>query len=284
MIVVTWNIQWARGVDGQVDPARIVRTVQALGDFDVLCLQEVADNYPGLDGAGSARQFQEFAKLLPGFQAIEGVAVDRYTPDVGQQRFGNLVLTRIAPVQVLRHQLPWPADPHQASMPRLLLEVVLAAPGGPLRVLTTHLEYYSATQRAAQIERLRELQLEAFGDTGPAERPRQQGKPFEPRPRGPRAVLCGDFNCNSSDPMIARLQEPEGGTQLWCDAWPLAHPGQPHPMTLGVHDHAQWPDGAQCFDFFFVSPELARGVRRFEVDARTDASDHQPMLLDLALE
>jgi endonuclease/exonuclease/phosphatase family metal-dependent hydrolase len=282
--LLTWNVQWGRGVDGQVDLARIVRTAQALGAFDVLCLQEVADNYPGLAGAGGARQFQELALLLPGFHAIEGVAVDRYTPTLGQQRFGNMILTRLAPIQVLRHQLPWPADPHQASMPRMVLEAVLAAPGGPLRVMTTHLEYYSAIQRALQIERLRELQVEASGHAGLPERPRQAGKPFETRPRGTRAVLCGDFNCSSSDPMIERLQEPEGAHPPWCDAWPLAHPGQPHPMTLGVHDRQQWPDGAQCFDFFFVSPELAERVRRFEVDGRTDASDHQPMLLELALE
>jgi endonuclease/exonuclease/phosphatase family metal-dependent hydrolase len=166
-------------------------------------------------------------------------------------------------------------------MPRMVLEAVLAVPSGPLRVLTTHLEYYSAIQRAAQIERLRELQVEASGHMGLPERPRQAGKPFEPRPRGTRAVLCGDFNCSASDPMIERLQEPEGATPLWCDAWPLAHPGQPHPMTLGVHDREQWPDGAQCFDFFFVSRDLANCVRRFEVDGRTDASDHQPMLLEL---
>lgn len=84
--------------------------------------------------------------------------------------------------------------------------------------------------------------------------------------------------------MIERLQQPEGAATPWCDAWPIAHPGQPHPMTLGVHDRQQWPDGAQCFDFFFVSPDLAGRVRRFEVEARTDASDHQPMLLELATE
>ena len=47
MKLVSWNIQWARGIDLAVDPARIVRTANKLADFDVLCLQEVAVNFPG---------------------------------------------------------------------------------------------------------------------------------------------------------------------------------------------------------------------------------------------
>ena len=46
-------------------------------------------------------------------------------------------------------------------MQRIALEAVVRTPGGPLRVVTTHLEYYSAMQRAAQVERLRDLHVEA---------------------------------------------------------------------------------------------------------------------------
>ncbi|HUJ86303.1 MAG TPA: hypothetical protein VLX30_05570 [Burkholderiales bacterium] len=40
-------------------------------------------------------------------------------------------------------------------MPRVALEVVVAAPFGTVRVTTKHLEYYSCAQRIAQVERLR---------------------------------------------------------------------------------------------------------------------------------
>ncbi|MGE5088336.1 MAG: endonuclease/exonuclease/phosphatase family protein, partial [Candidatus Levyibacteriota bacterium] len=46
MKLITWNVQWCRGVDGRVDPARIVAEARRFADFDVLCLQEIADNYP----------------------------------------------------------------------------------------------------------------------------------------------------------------------------------------------------------------------------------------------
>jgi endonuclease/exonuclease/phosphatase family metal-dependent hydrolase len=283
MIVVTWNIQWGRGVDGHVDLKRIVDTARQMGDFDILCLQEVADNYPALAGAGTDNQFAQLAALMPGFHATEGVAVERHTAGLGRQRFGNMILSRMAPSQVLRHQLPWPADPARPSMPRMALEAVFDTPTGPVRVVTTHLEYYAPGQRAAQVEALRDLQAEAAGHASSARPANQAGRPFEPRPRDGRAILCGDFNCDASDPPIARLQEPLAGAPAWVDAWPLVHPGPKRPHTVGIYDFAQWQGKAHCFDFFFVSQDLAQQVRRVEIDGLTQASDHQPLLLDIDL-
>lgn len=283
MIVITWNIQWGRGCDGRVDLRRIVDTLRAWADFDVLCLQEVADNYPGLAAMpAGADQFRELADLLPGYHAVDGVAVDRWTPGRGRQRFGNMIFSRTPPLQVLRHPLPAPPDAQNHGMPRLAIEAVIDAPGGPVRVLTTHLEYYSAVQRGAQVDALRQLQREAAAHAfpGPAGK---EGTPFEPRPRGPRAVLTGDFNCDASDPMIARLQADLPGAPRWVDAWGCAHPGEPHAKTVGLYDHAQWSHVARSFDFCFVTEDIAPCVRRLEVDLQTQASDHQPVLLELDL-
>jgi endonuclease/exonuclease/phosphatase family metal-dependent hydrolase len=283
MIVITWNIQWGRGVDGRVDLQRIVDTARRWATFDVLCLQEVADNYPGLGGLeAGVDQFAELTRLLPQFHAVEGVAVERWTPGVGRQRFGNMIFSRLAPVQVLRHLLPRPGDAENHSMPRMAIEAVVNTPGGPLRLMTTHLEYYAPGQRAVQIEALRRLQEEAAAHPFPGPGGKD-GNPFEPRPRGPRAVLTGDFNCDASDPLMARLQQPLSGAPRWVDAWTCAHPGEPHARTVGLYDHAQWQHQSRSFDFCFVSEDLAPLVRRLEVDLRTQASDHQPVLLELEL-
>ncbi len=53
---------------------------RTMADFDVLCLQEVADNWPDLKGDASADQFALFVACSPGFDAIEGVAIERATP------------------------------------------------------------------------------------------------------------------------------------------------------------------------------------------------------------
>ena len=68
--LITWNLQWGRGIDGRVDLARIVKTARAIADFDVFCVQEVADNFPGLEGNDDRDQFAEYARLLPGFQLV----------------------------------------------------------------------------------------------------------------------------------------------------------------------------------------------------------------------
>ncbi len=60
MKLISWNIQWSRGVDGKVDPQRIVDDARKLGDFDVLCLQEVAANFPSLAGSAGENQFEIF--------------------------------------------------------------------------------------------------------------------------------------------------------------------------------------------------------------------------------
>ena len=112
MKLITWNVQWCCGVDGKVDPARIVTEARRLADFDVLCLQEIADNYPHPRLAGSAGedQFALLSTLLPGYIGIPGVAVDHPGEDGRRRRFGNMIFSRLPVQQVFRHLLPYPAD------------------------------------------------------------------------------------------------------------------------------------------------------------------------------
>src|SRR5690349_2880429 len=134
MILITWNVQWCRGMDGNVDPARIAQVAKSLADFDVLCLQEVAINFPGLPGSAAEDQLALLASALPGYTALYGCATDTDDGKGGRSQFGNAIFTRLPVVQVYRHLLPWPADAGVLSMQRMALEAVLFAPSGPLRV------------------------------------------------------------------------------------------------------------------------------------------------------
>src|SRR6185369_4546898 len=67
MKVLQWNVQWCRGVDGKVDPARIASEAKELCDPDVCCFQEVAVNYPDLDAPGD--QPALLARHMPGYSA-----------------------------------------------------------------------------------------------------------------------------------------------------------------------------------------------------------------------
>lgn len=280
MNLISWNVQWCRGCDGRVNPARISKVVKEMADVDVLCLQEVARNFPSLEGSAGENQYETLAGLFPDYTVIEGVATDVLAPQGDRREFGNALITRLPILQVYRRLLPWPADPSVPSMQRSAIEVVLDAPSGPLRVTTTHLEYYSAKQRAAQVEALRELQVEAAGHAA-APRPGKEDGPFEPVPRPASGILTADFNFRSDDPLHAGLQAPLGaGVPAYRDAWQLRHPGTPHAPTLGVHDRSQWPEAFAC-DFIFVTEDLASRVEDVVVNDLTDASDHQPVLLVL---
>ena len=99
----------------------------------------------------------------------------------------------------------------------------------------------------------------------------------------PKYALVGDFNFRPDDPDRARLLAPmDPGTPAYCDAWEVAHPGHPHEPTVGLHDKQQWPGPPFTCDFVCVSADIASRVRDVRVDGATDASDHQPMLLELA--
>jgi endonuclease/exonuclease/phosphatase family metal-dependent hydrolase len=279
--LVTWNIQWGRGIDGRVDLERIVRTAREMADFDVLCLQEVADNFPGLEGSGSADQFSDLAELLlPEFRLYAAFGVDVAADGGRRRRFGNAIATRYTALSVRRHALPWPADAARETMPRVAVELIVQSPMGPLRVTTTHLEYYSDLQRRAQALRLRHLHDEA------CQRALQPGAavaklgPFDSAPETTRAILCGDFNFPPEHPAYGDIQQPlASGASPYQDAWPLVHGHHPHTPTFAVHS-SKYSKAPYCCDFVFVS-DLAQRVRSIDVDSGTQASDHQPVLVEI---
>ena len=279
--LITWNIQWGRGCDGVVDLRRIINTARSLADFDVLCLQEVAANYRGLPGSGGEDQPALLAQLLPGFTPLFGIATDVRAEDDGRRLFGNMILTRLPVVQAFRHLLPWPVDAAKKSMQRVLVEAVIEAPFGALRVMTTHLEYYSAIQRAAQVERIRDLHAEA------ALRARDERKldvsngPFRSVRRAASAILTADFNFRPDDPLHDRLAAPcAEGVPAFRDAWQVLNPGVRHPPSLGLFDREQWRE-AFCCDFVYVTEDLCPRVADVRIDQVTAASDHQPVVLTL---
>ncbi|HEX6704385.1 MAG TPA: endonuclease/exonuclease/phosphatase family protein [Albitalea sp.] len=281
MKLVTWNIQWGRGADGRVDLDRIVTHARRFADFDVLCLQEVAAGYPELPGGDGGDQFAALAARLPGFTRIDGVATDTPHPAGERRRFGNMILTRTPVRQVFRHLLPWPCDPAVPSMQRIALEATLDTPGGLVRVNTTHLEYYSALQRAAQVERLRELHHEAVAHALEMRPGTLDDGPFDRVPRGAPAIFAGDFNFKPDAAERVRLMSAiDPATPPLRDAWELLHPGQPHDPTVALYDQSQFPGPPFTWDYVFVSEDLAPRLRDVRVDAASDASDHQPVMLE----
>jgi endonuclease/exonuclease/phosphatase family metal-dependent hydrolase len=278
MRLVTWNIQCGKGCDGAVDLARIVSVAKSLADADIFCFQEVSDGFDALDGGFD--QSAQLAALLPDYRPVFRPAVEAIDSHGKSHRFGNMTLSRLPVLQVAGHLLPWPRAGVARSMRRLALEVTVRTPFGPMRVVNTHLEFHSAAQREAQILRLLDLQEEA--SQYPLTWSSKHTEPYGSQVAPATSLLCGDFNFDVSDPQYLLLQESARPGLNYRDAWTLCRPGQPHRPTCGIHDHAQWPDGADCRDFVFVTEDMTKRVRRIEVDEVTAASDHQPIVVEIA--
>jgi endonuclease/exonuclease/phosphatase family metal-dependent hydrolase len=277
MKLVTWNIQWGCGIDGRVDLARIVKAARAMADFDVFCVQEVADNFPGLAGNDDRDQFAQLAGLLPGFDLVAAPAVDLAGNEGRHRRFGVAIYTRLPVTSSRAHALPWPADPGKKSMPRTAAQATLATGAGAVRVTTTHLEYYSEVQRNAQAARLRELNDEASDRAARPGARTQEGGPFDTTAQTKSAILAGDFNCKTDSVAYGDIQR---GAFPYRDAWSIANPGVAHTPTFCVHDR-RYSRQPYCCDFIFVSDDLARNVRAVSVDSATQDSDHQPVLIEI---
>jgi len=288
MRLVTWNAQWCCGLDGEVRPERIIETILAMGECDVICLQEIAVNYPRLKGQPQ-NLLAQLKALLPGWHFAFGAAVHEWTA-AGEQQFGNLTITRLPILQEQHFPHPYPTDANVRTMPRMCTVVKVQDPVlGPVRVLNTHLEYFSKRQRMAQARYLRRLHLEATAKTLSPPAPFDDGSPFQSKHHTQHSVLCGDFNFEAHDLEYAALESPasvieclEGGwsegviNARWNDAWRLLYPQDPQPSTFRLFDHEFGCTPVAC-DFVWVSDSLRAHVRSFAVDQQTQASDHQPV-------
>ena len=278
--IASWNIQNGLGVDGVLSLERIADTIRAMGDMDVICLQEVSVNMLLPDGSKDD-QVAALSGLFTGYTPFFGVALDRLSADgESREQFGNLILSRLPVYSAFYHPLPQPADGPIKQMPRQLTEVTVQTASGPLRVMTTHLEFHSSLQRQAQTARIMNVQTEvsalvadppfAVADT-----------PYARLERPAACVVCGDFNFLKDSPEYQLLIDGAGADSRFVDAWELAHLDAPHAPTCGIYDAAQWPQGEHCRDFMFVTPDLADSVTGMSVDTVTGASDHQPVCLSL---
>jgi endonuclease/exonuclease/phosphatase family metal-dependent hydrolase len=151
--LASWNIHGGVGLDRRFDAARVARVIAEL-DVHLVALQEFAAPQPTALRAELER--------ATGWQAVVAPTYVKRGAD-----FGNAVLSA------------WPVESacvHDLSVagrePRNAIELVVAAEGGRLRVLATHLGL-AAAERVRQVETL----LARLDEDG-----------------APPTVLLGDFN------------------------------------------------------------------------------------------
>ena len=292
MRLVSYNIQFGKGKDSRYDLARIAAAVQGA---DLIGLQEVTRNFPGVPLA-LAEQPQCLADLLPeyfwayapgldvdaGSAIVDGRAMNR------RLQFGNMVLSRW-PIRSTRHfLLPRSRSIDRADAQNSVLEAIVAAPHGDVRIYVTHLNHLRSQQRRAQLDwllpTLHAVPAQGASVTGTGAK---TGMAVVPATQVPEEfVLMGDFNLTPAQAEYDRVvgeadyfygRQRVGGFLV--DSWVAAGNREEDGLT--------WFDEAKAFasglrlDYIFTTPALASQVRRAWIDRDNPGSDHQPVWVEI---
>ena len=281
--VSSWNIQNGLGIDGEISLERIAQTLKESVDPDIICLQEVS-RFMALPDGSNADQVEQLSDLFPDYECVFGAAIDTYLPALNQRgQFGNMILSRYPIKTVFQHPLPQPSDPNaKKHMARQLIEVTVETESSTLRVMTTHLEYHSVVQRAAQSKYILDTQKQVEG-LQTFSHPVDKFTPYKPLKRPTHCIVCGDFNFEPYSSEYKALTNPSQLEDHLNDSWLLLHPEEPHAPTCGIFDHEQWPEKSHCRDFFFITDSLKDSLQEIICDQTSQASDHQPISIFLDL-
>ena len=78
LTIVSWNIQYGKGIDGRIDLTRIAREVRSDGLPDLLCLQEVSRILE--------RRFSSYQTLVCSDKNVFEIFCDIHTQDAHTRR------------------------------------------------------------------------------------------------------------------------------------------------------------------------------------------------------
>ena len=135
---------------------------------------------------------------------------------------------------------------------------------------------------AGSARSLREVHAEACAHAGTKPPNQYSSGPFEPFARPRSAILTADFNMRATESAYAQLLVPfDDGAPRFVNAWTHAHQGAAHPPTFCIHDKEYAKEPYAC-DFVFVTEDLLPRLKSVRVDVETQASDHQPVIVELA--
>ena len=283
MLLASYNIQYGFGRDGRYDLKRAVDVVAAA---DVIALQEVErhwrrtnmDDQPGLIEGWLPDRYWAFAPELDvdaSFRDASGRVVNR------RRQHGQMVVSRWPILSSRMLILPKLDAGDQLNFVTGALEAVIDAPSGALRIYSVHLGYLSPEERKAQATALRDFVLRApaeggvwMGRDGDGDH-WQTSDPPPPMPHA--AVLLGDFN--------AEIESEEMGLLLWgelalVDAWRQVGGGMQKGITFRADTARGVPRGLRI-DHALLTPDLLPRLSRCWIDEASEASDHQPVWLEL---
>ncbi|WP_117194564.1 endonuclease/exonuclease/phosphatase family protein [Rhizobium terrae] len=286
MKFVSYNVQYGFGMDGRFDPERIAKDIEGA---DVIALQEITRDHPKNSHADLV---ERFAGLFPDHFHVYGAPCDVLLGIMVQNgrrierrfQFGNMILSRW-PIRATRHLLlPRSYTTDQLNLQRGALEAVIDAPGGALRVYSTHLDHISPDERLEQILYLKARALNFVAEGGALTGGAEQGFPDPPQPAD--FLIMGDFNMEpESGEYVAMVGQRD---RLYGRALRANQPVDAlewlKVRTPETYTWAEPPGERQMkmhLDHCFVSSGLAPRLKSAWVDNEALGSDHFPLWVEL---
>lgn len=287
MKFATYNIQYSKGKDGRFELERIADAVRVA---DVICLQEVVRN---VDRVPDPDQPARLAELLPTHHWVYGPGVDLDasavaadgTVDNRRRQFGNMLLSRWPILSSRLLLLPRVRTYDRTAGQRGALEAIIAAPAGPLRVYSVHLDHLNSRTRRDEIRHLLPLLFAVHHDGASVTGPDWFGGEEIVAPAD--FVVMGDFNLTpDSAEYVELVGEADyyygrtlAGDRL-ADTWVLTG----HDPGDGVtwYDETKDFESGLRLDYCFVTAGLAGRVTSAKIDGDAVGSDHQPTWFELA--
>lgn len=279
MKVISYNIQFGRGLDGVID---LVRTCRPVRGADIICLQEVDQ---GWKRSGEKDQDVEIAGLMPSYYAVYGSSFDVDASSRAahgavinrRRRHGNMILSRWPILSSRNLPLPKRHFPDNFNMQMTCVEAVIATGKLVTRVYSYHAGYLDADERLDQVS--------YFADTfrrSPSEQGAWSGKRdiddddwsnrSESPPMPQSAIVCGDFNASPDTREYQQLLETTGLE----DCWSIADPGNRDSSTLRK-DISKDIEVSGKVDHILISPDLCSQLEQVGIDEDADGSDHKPV-------
>jgi endonuclease/exonuclease/phosphatase family metal-dependent hydrolase len=285
MKVVSYNIQFGRGLDGMID---LVRTCRAVRGADIICLQEV-DQY--WQRSGDRDQPAEISGLMPGYYSVYGSSFDVDASSAAahgavinrRRRHGNMILSRWPILSLRCLNLPKQHFADKFNMHMTCLEAVIDTGSMPLRVYNYHAGYLDASERMRQVEHFAGIFTASPAEDGAwsgkadidgDDWSNQRAAPGMPA----EALVCGDFNAAPDTREYRSLLESTG----LVDCWARADPANLETGTLRKDSSADIRVSGKI-DHILVTPALSDRVEQVAIDDLADGSDHKPVRAVLRL-
>ena len=283
MKCVTYNIQYGKGQDNEINLERIASEVSGA---DIIALQEVERYWPR---TGNVDQVAFFRQHFADYYSVYGAGVDLHVPASAptqdkRRQFGNMILSRY-PIESSRHHLlPKHGSIGPLSIQRSAIEATIQIDKQALRVYSIHLTHLSAATRLPQIKKLLEIHGNALHE-GHAVAGNLEGMDWQSgvdnQIIAEDTIILGDFNCQPDSleyiAMVGPISDYGGHITSqtgFVDAWVECGNDKMDGNTSDVHDIPA------RLDYCFVSSTFRKKIVSCKVDQQATGSDHQPVWVE----